>query len=257
MNKKTQYWAIGIAAVVLIVVIWAGVAGSRKNKSTPPENTNPESEAVTGLNNGTDEDDIHAGMDHGSPSGQDTSTSSDAAAYIRDQDSIMAKMMTDMEDIPTTGSAAIDYLNGMIPHHESAVAMAESFLKHGGSDPELKKLAEDVIKVQTEEIKQMNEMITKLEAEDNGNSDMEAAYMEEYKKMFDAHHMSHMSTIAGSVDEAFADGMIIHHQMAADMSKVILEYTEEKEVKELAQNIIDVQEKEITQMQDILKRLQK
>lgn len=249
MSKQTKYWAIGIMAVGIIILVWVGISGSRSNDA--PETTAPSSEAVTGLNNGTDEDNTSAQMEHE----QNSSADQNVIAYMEDQDKIMADMMTDMKDLHTTGSAAIDYLNGMIPHHESAISMAESFIKRGGSDPELKKLADDVIKVQTTEIEQMTAMIQRLESDEAKNNDMEAAYMEDYNKMFDAHHMSHMSTTPGSVDEAFADGMIIHHQMAADMSKIILDYTDQKDVKELAQNIIDVQEKEITQMQEILKKL--
>ena len=50
----------------------------------------------------------------------------------------------------------------------------------------------------------------------------------------------------------FAEGMIMHHQMAVDMARDILEYTDYEEIRTMAQNIIDVQEKEIAQMEKIL-----
>ena len=251
MNKQTKYWIIGIIAVGIILLIWLGISGSRSSKGgNSPDAGVTESSPAAGLGNSTAED-PHAGMDHG----QSTSSDQATASYLKEQDTIMANMMKDMEDIPTTGSAAIDYLNGMIPHHESAVAMAESYLKHGGTEPDLVALAGDVIEVQTKEIEQMQAMVKDLEENEAKNNDMEAAYLEEYQKLFAAHHESHMSEAAESVDEAFAEGMILHHQMAADMSKIILEYTDQKDVKELAQNIIDVQEQEIDQMQDILKKL--
>ena len=37
----------------------------------------------------------------------------------------------------------------------------------------------------------------------------------------------------------------MHHQMAVDMARDILEYTDYEEIRTMAQNIIDVQEKEI------------
>ena len=46
----------------------------------------------------------------------------------------------------------------------------------------------------------------------------------------------------------------MHHQMAVDMAKDILDYTDEEEVKQLAQEIIDVQEKEIEQMQKLIQK---
>ena len=46
----------------------------------------------------------------------------------------------------------VDFAKAMIPHHEGAVAMANELLKNG-KDPELKKMAEDIIAAQNKEIK--------------------------------------------------------------------------------------------------------
>jgi uncharacterized protein (DUF305 family) len=65
----------------------------------------------------------------------------------------MDKMMADMT-IPYTGDADVDFVKGMIPHHEAAVAMAKIQLEFG-TDPEIRKLSEAVIAAQEAEIAMM------------------------------------------------------------------------------------------------------
>lgn len=60
------------------------------------------------------------------------------------------KMMKEM-GVPYTGDADRDFVSHMIPHHQGAVAMAEVVLKHG-KDPELRKMANEIIKAQAKEI---------------------------------------------------------------------------------------------------------
>ncbi len=62
--------------------------------------------------------------------------------------------------IPFTGNADVDFVKGMIPHHQGAVDMAKIVLEHG-KDPALKKLARDIIKAQDKEIAFMNRWLAK------------------------------------------------------------------------------------------------
>lgn len=63
------------------------------------------------------------------------------------------KMHKDMA-IKYTGDADRDFIAGMIPHHHGAVAMAQIVLKYG-KDPEVKKLAHEIIAAQEKEIGMM------------------------------------------------------------------------------------------------------
>jgi uncharacterized protein (DUF305 family) len=63
-------------------------------------------------------------------------------------------------DIAFTGNADVDFVKGMIPHHQGAIDMAKTVLAFG-KDPEVKKLADEIIKAQESEIALMQEWLRK------------------------------------------------------------------------------------------------
>lgn len=76
-------------------------------------------------------------------------------AFMEANDRMHENMMMDY-----TGNADVDFIKGMIPHHQGAVEMAKIVLEHG-KDPEVKKLAEEIIAAQESEIKWMTEWLAK------------------------------------------------------------------------------------------------
>lgn len=83
----------------------------------------------------------------------------DAAAVAKAFTDVNAKMHKDMT-MTFSGTADIEFMKGMIPHHEGAVDMAKVLLQYG-RDPELRKLADDVIRTQNEEITMMRDWLRK------------------------------------------------------------------------------------------------
>jgi uncharacterized protein (DUF305 family) len=78
-----------------------------------------------------------------------------------DATSVYAKDMEDMHKammVAPTGDPDVDFVQGMIPHHQGAVAMAKTLLAHS-KDPELRKLAEDIISAQEKEIAFMSDWL--------------------------------------------------------------------------------------------------
>jgi uncharacterized protein (DUF305 family) len=70
-----------------------------------------------------------------------------------------ARMHTGMA-IEFSGNADVDFVRGMIPHHQGAVDMARIVLEHG-TDPDVKKFAEGIIAAQEAEIKWMQDWLAK------------------------------------------------------------------------------------------------
>jgi uncharacterized protein (DUF305 family) len=62
----------------------------------------------------------------------------------------MQRMHDDM-DMAFTGDPDVDFARGMIPHHQGAIDMARAVLEYG-RDPQIKKLAVDIIAAQEKEI---------------------------------------------------------------------------------------------------------
>jgi uncharacterized protein (DUF305 family) len=84
---------------------------------------------------------------------QDHSASAAAGPAEKAYRAAGAKMHKTMA-IKYTGDADKDFVAGMIPHHQGAIDMAQVQLKYG-KDPEIRKMAEAVIRDQTREIAEM------------------------------------------------------------------------------------------------------
>jgi Uncharacterized protein conserved in bacteria len=74
--------------------------------------------------------------------------------YLKAMDRMHGPMMEGIMDTDPDRA----FVRGMIPHHRGAVEMAEIQLKYG-KDPEIRKLAQEVIEAQKKEIEFMEEWL--------------------------------------------------------------------------------------------------
>ncbi|HEX6944552.1 MAG TPA: DUF305 domain-containing protein, partial [Casimicrobiaceae bacterium] len=134
----------------------------------------------------------------------------------------------------------------MIPHHQSAVEMAK-IAQDRGRSAFVKQLADDIVRTQTSEIET-------LRNEDEG---LDTAGVEKGTLGMSEHAMGMsddpaMLRDAKPFDEAFLKMMIPHHRGAVAMARAELAKGEDPQLRALAQDIIDAQQREITEMRDEL-----
>jgi uncharacterized protein (DUF305 family) len=175
--------------------------------------------------------------------------SSDGTPSTKAFEGAMSGMMNGMM-ISATGKPDLDFVQGMIPHHQGAIDMAKVELQYG-KDPEIKKLAEAVVKAQDGEIAVMNEWLAKtdkatLPVSPDSTKANDQAMATLMKNMTE--------TYTGNADVDFVKGMIPHHQGAIAMAKIALQYAKDATLLKLAGDIVAAQESEINFMNEWLKK---
>jgi uncharacterized protein (DUF305 family) len=96
----------------------------------------------------------HSG--HSMPMQTQQSTDSPATKGYREANAKMHRAM----DIPYTGDPDVDFVRGMIPHHQGAIDMAKVALQNA-KDEQIRKWATDVIREQEREIAEMQAWLKK------------------------------------------------------------------------------------------------
>ncbi|MCA1718928.1 MAG: DUF305 domain-containing protein [Actinobacteria bacterium] len=172
------------------------------------------------------------GMDHGEMSGME----------VMDSSSMDSGEMARQMVMPNGEYSDAAFVDAMVPHHEGAVEMAQVALENAEHE-EISTLAQDIISSQQAEIEQFGQIRERLEG-----SPMEGMSEEEMNQMMG---MTDAQDLAGQrpFDRAFLDAMIPHHESAIEMANGALEESEDPEIREIAQGIVNAQESEIAQME--------
>jgi len=135
------------------------------------------------------------------------------------------------------------FIDAMVPHHQGAIAMARVALKNAEHE-EIKDLSRNIVSTQQAEIEELKS----IKKEEFGTSqvpmEMSKEQMRSMGMMMNPQHLAQSKPF----DEAFIKAMIPHHQSAIYMAQVANEKSKNPEIKDLAENIVSAQKKEIEQM---------
>lgn len=144
------------------------------------------------------------------------------------------------------------FLNGMTPHHQAAIQMAQAELKRGKS-PQVKALAQTIVDDQTREINQFQE-ISKRQFNTTPQLTMTgpSGSMMGVPISMDMSKMASEVDAAQDPDQTFLSMMIPHHAMAISMANEEAQRGSDEQLKTLSRSIISSQGKEIGEMQALL-----
>lgn len=166
-----------------------------------------------------------------------------------------------------------EYINHMITHHEVAVYMSEKHL-HNTKNPIILDILRNVIRLQNYEINLMKDSKISNNTSDEFNDEMSNKNIQmdnsyrytqgDFTKpntpylsdtycdpsFFD---ITHSKNLHNMTDEMYINHMIPHHQVAVDMSKRILNTTNDDFIIDLAYKIIHSQQLEISKLYDLSK----
>ena len=140
------------------------------------------------------------------------------------------------------------FITDMTTHHQRAITVAEMAQKRA-EHPEIRKLADDIISVQTGEIsvmKRIGDDMRGMGMHDSGHMGMSRSQMGMNMDL-------PMLRRAKPFDRAFIDTMVSHHQGATAMAHKELAKGSQPALRTMAQNMIDAQTKEIAQMRGLRK----
>jgi uncharacterized protein (DUF305 family) len=172
-----------------------------------------------------------------------------------------------MTTICTDNLTDIEYLEHMIPHHQVAVDISIMLQKKTKS-AKMQKILRELIRIQTYEIEMMKMMKKKFPqkvSEDinnnkyikTGSDFMKPNKLGLTQTYCDPHffdpkgHMKHMEHMKLD-DKVYLEHMIPHHQVAVDMSKILIKNTKNDFMLSLAYNIIKSQQEEIIMLNNYL-----
>ena len=161
---------------------------------------------------------------------------------------LMASMndnMAKMNAMKMKGNTDHDFAHMMMEHHKGAIAMADIELRDG-KDATMKQMATKIKADQQKEIGELSPIAERLDSAPDNYKPLDPAdpFTSQMKASMDG-MMKNMPKMVANPDMNFNMMMTVHHQSAVEMAQAELAHGRDTKLKEMAQQMVDAQQKEI------------
>jgi uncharacterized protein (DUF305 family) len=163
--------------------------------------------------------------------------------------SIMTTMSVEIDSLKMKGDLERDFAKLMIIHHQGAIDMGMKQIAKG-DDPELKIWAKEMLDKQQSEMDKLDMFLVEHEVESSPQGyqwDTEAE-----ASMTRMNNDVALHTATKDADKDFAALLIDHHHAANEMAQSFLLYSDQSELKEIADKMIEDQNMRIAELQNWL-----
>ena len=172
---------------------------------------------------------------------KETANAAMASPFAADERMMSEAMMK------TAGADVSDtWVKTMIEHHRGAIAMSRTMLKQSPT-PEVRKMAEAIIKKQTAEIAKLTAMLSSRPSD--------PASMEPYHAAMSAMDNEMMAAQGANASETYLRKMLAHHKGALAMSEIVLARSSDLKVKAAAAAVKADQTKEVRDTEAMLAKM--
>lgn len=147
--------------------------------------------------------------------------------------------------------ADVEFVQGMIPHHEQAITMAD-MVDPSTVSADLAALASEIRGAQAPEIDTMRSLLAEWNIEEDPHA-MHKMDHSSMKGMMSDDDLAALDESTGtSFERMWLEMMIEHHEGAVTMSETVIADGKHPRVRELAESIIVAQRDEISRMRALL-----
>lgn len=150
----------------------------------------------------------------------------------------------------THNEVDVHFLGMMVPHHQQAIDMSDVLLESDVEDAEVRDLAQRIKDGQERENKQMRAWADEWGIQD----DMEMHSTHIANGMFQPEELEEFATLEGEdLRRTFLEMMHYHHEHVIPMTQDEIENGGYAPLREMAQEMVDVQTAEMKEMEELLK----